>query len=116
VAVKEWNDEIIFLRKLVEGSTNRSYGIQVARLAGIPEKVVKRAKEILRNIEAGEFDGVGIPKVGRSKEERGETSGLQLPLFQTTSHAVIHRLKELELDTMTPIEALNQLHALKKLL
>ena len=115
VAVKEWNDEIIFLRKLVEGSTNRSYGIQVARLAGIPEKVVKRAKEILKNIEAGEFDGVGIPKVGRSNDRRAPTSGLQLPLFHTSDHAVIDTLKKLELETMTPIDALNQLVALKKL-
>jgi DNA mismatch repair protein MutS len=114
VAVKEWNDEIIFLRKLVEGSTNRSYGIQVARLAGIPEEVVKRAKEILKNIEAGEFDGVGIPQVGRSKETEDASSNLQLPLFQATNHEVITALKKLELDTMTPLDALNQLHALKK--
>jgi DNA mismatch repair protein MutS len=113
--VPEWNDEIIFLRKLVEGSTNRSYGIQVARLAGIPEKVVKRAKEILKNIEAGEFDGVGVPKVGRSNDRRAPTSGLQLPLFHTSDHTVIDTLKKLELETMTPIDALNQLVALKKL-
>jgi DNA mismatch repair protein MutS len=115
VAVKEWNDEIIFLRKLTEGSTNRSYGIQVARLAGVPERVLTRAKEILKNIEAGEFDGVGVPKVGRSKENNISASDPQLPLFQTTNHAVITALKRMELETMTPLEALNELNALKKL-
>ena len=56
VAVKEWNDTIIFLHKLVEGGTNRSYGIQVAALAGVPDQVVKRAEEILKKIERGELD------------------------------------------------------------
>ncbi|MBW2108137.1 MAG: DNA mismatch repair protein MutS [Deltaproteobacteria bacterium] len=116
VAVKEWNDEIIFLRRLVEGSTNRSYGIQVAQLAGIPDSVVRRAKEILKNIEAGEFDGVGIPRVGRSNEKPLPKTGVQLPLFQSPDHAVIRALKKLEIDTMTPLEALNQLHALKEML
>ena len=116
VAVKEWNDEIIFLRKLTDGSTNRSYGIQVARLAGIPEKVLKRAKEILKNIEAGEFDGVGVPQVSLSKEQVNTISNGQLPLFQTTNHAALNALKSMELETMTPLEALNELHALKKLL
>ena len=55
IAVKEWNDEIIFLRKLVQGGTNRSYGIQVARLAGIPDRVIKRAKRILYKIEQGDY-------------------------------------------------------------
>ncbi|MBE9580011.1 MAG: DNA mismatch repair protein MutS [Proteobacteria bacterium] len=116
VAVKEWNDEIIFLRKLVDGSTNRSYGIQVARLAGVPEDVVKRAKEILKNIEAGEFDGVGIPQVGRSKKGADSISGVQLPLFNTTDQVVINTLKKMDIDTITPLEALNRLHALKELL
>ena len=56
VAVREWNDSIIFLHKLVQGGTNRSYGIQVAGLAGVPQHVVQRAEEILKNIEQGEFD------------------------------------------------------------
>ncbi|MBN1840908.1 MAG: DNA mismatch repair protein MutS [Deltaproteobacteria bacterium] len=116
VAVKEWNDEIIFLRKLVDGSTNRSYGIQVARLAGVPEDVVKRAREILKNIEAGEFDGVGIPQVGRSPKGADSISGVQLPLFNTTDQVVINTLKKMDIDTITPLEALNRLHALKELL
>ncbi len=116
VAVKEWNEEIIFLRKLVEGSTNRSYGIQVARLAGVPEAVLKRAKEILKNIEAGELDNIGVPNVGRSKNDGNAASNVQLPLFKAQDHAVVQILRKLEVDTMTPLEALNQLHALKELL
>src|SRR5512137_1450038 len=67
VAVKEWGGEIIFLRKIVEGGTNRSYGIQVARLAGLPGKVINRAKEILSNLEKGELDAMGFPKIATAK-------------------------------------------------
>ena len=118
VAVRQWDEEIIFLRKLIDGSTNRSYGIQVARLAGVPEKVLNRAKEILKNIEAGEFDGVGFPQVGHSekKEQGSPFAGVQLALFEKADHAVINALKELDLDTTTPLEALNRLHELKGLL
>ncbi|WP_246803953.1 DNA mismatch repair protein MutS [Desulfosarcina cetonica] len=68
IAVKEWNDGIIFLRKLVEGGTNRSYGIQVARLAGIPETVIRRSRQVLAQIEAGSH-----PTVGDKKQKRTET-------------------------------------------
>jgi DNA mismatch repair protein MutS len=115
VAVKEWNDEIIFLRRLVEGSTNRSYGIQVARLAGIPEPVVLRAKEILKNIEDGELGRMG-PVRTPPETQRARTENVQLSLFQAPDHAVLRRLKQMEPDHMTPIEALNTLHALKELL
>ena len=67
VAVKEWNGEIIFLRRIVEGGTNRSYGIQVARLAGLPQKVIDRAREILSNLEKGELDSMGMPKIATTK-------------------------------------------------
>jgi len=116
VAVKEWNEEVIFLRKLVEGSTNRSYGIQVARLAGVPAEVVGRAKEILRNIEAGEFDGTGMPQLGRLRKAKEKVSGMQLPLFKTPDQMVVDRLKKLDIDTLTPLEALNRLNELKELL
>ena len=66
IAVKEWNDEIIFLRKIIEGSADRSYGIQVARLAGLPKKTIERAKEILSNLESGELNEVGEPKIAHS--------------------------------------------------
>ena len=59
VAVREWNDQIVFLRKIVEGGTDKSYGIQVARLAGVPQGVVERAKEILSNLEESELTPEG---------------------------------------------------------
>jgi DNA mismatch repair protein MutS len=101
---------------LVEGGTNRSYGIQVGRLAGIPAEVLDRAKEILTNIEAGEFDGVGLPHLGHRR--RGDSTGrnVQLALFGSPHDTVINGLKKLDIDTMSPLEALNQLHTLKGLL
>ena len=116
VAVKEWNEEIIFLRRLVEGGTNRSYGIQVARLAGIPVQVLERAREILRNIEAGELDAKGMPQVSQSKAKEDSGAPVQLPLFKTPDQAVIDALKNLDVDSITPLEALNKLNALKDLL
>jgi DNA mismatch repair protein MutS len=116
VAVKEWNEEVIFLRKLVDGATNRSYGIQVGRLAGIPAEVLARAKEVLKNIEAGELNGVGFPQLAHSKGVAETSSGAQLTLFNLPNERIVHRLRKLDVDTMTPLEALNQLHRLKELL
>jgi DNA mismatch repair protein MutS len=116
IAVKEWNEEIIFLRKLVEGSTNRSYGIQVARLAGVPTKVLKRAKEILKNIESGELDGAGEPVLAHSNSSADKDSNVQLSLFKSSGEILINSLKKLDLSSMTPLEALNELNALKELL
>ncbi|MBW2565962.1 MAG: DNA mismatch repair protein MutS, partial [Deltaproteobacteria bacterium] len=116
IAVKEWNEEIIFLRKLVEGSTNRSYGIQVARLAGVPTEVLKRAKEILKNIESGELDNVGEPVLAHSNSSPDKDSNVQLSLFKSSGEILINSLKKLDLSSMTPLEALNELNALKELL
>ncbi len=114
MAVKEWGGEIIFLRKVVEGGTNRSYGIQVARLAGLPEKVIDRAKEILSNLERGEFDSMGMPKLARSKTG---TSKPKIP-FQPSLFAQLDpirsELRRIDPDRMTPIEALKVLNELKK--
>jgi DNA mismatch repair protein MutS len=116
IAVKEWNEEIIFLRKLVEGSTNRSYGIQVARLAGVPTEVLKRAKEILKNIESGELYGAGEPVLAHSNSSADKDSNVQLSLFKSSGEILINSLKKLDLSSMTPLEALNALNALKELL
>ncbi len=70
MAVKEWNDRVIFLRKLIPGGTSRSYGIQVARLAGLPEQIIERAKEVLNNLERGEFTEGGIPKLALSRKKK----------------------------------------------
>ena len=116
VAVKEWNEEVIFLRKLVEGGTNRSYGIQVARLAGIPAQVLERAREILKNIESGELNGAGEPVLARSKRPVDKDASVQLSLFTTSDQIVINSLKKMDISNMTPLEALNQLNALKELM
>lgn len=70
IQVKEWNDEIIFLRKILPGGVDKSYGIQVARLAGLPKQVLDRAHEILFNLEQSEFDEVGIPKISHTEKKR----------------------------------------------
>ncbi|HID31225.1 MAG TPA: DNA mismatch repair protein MutS, partial [Desulfobacterales bacterium] len=114
VAVKEWNEEVIFLRKLVVGGTNRSYGIQVARLAGIPVQVLNRAREILKNIESGELDGAGKPVFARTKKPGDKDASVQLSLFTTADEIVINTLKKLDISNMTPLEALNQLNALRE--
>jgi DNA mismatch repair protein MutS len=86
VAVREWNDQIIFLRKIQPGAADKSYGIQVARLAGLPNDVIERAKEILANLEASELNAQGKPrlaeaKVFRSRAKRKEETKPQLNLF-----------------------------------
>ncbi|UCD89016.1 MAG: DNA mismatch repair protein MutS [Desulfobacterales bacterium] len=110
IAVKEWNDEIIFLRKLVTGGTNRSYGIQVARLAGIPDDVIIRAKKILYHIENSDH-GVQSPPV-LSPTETDLKGHVQLDLFKHSGHLVIEKLQKLDISKMTPLDALNYLNAL----
>jgi DNA mismatch repair protein MutS len=78
VAIKEWNDQIIFLRKVVEGGADKSYGIQVARLAGLPQSVIKRAKEVLANLEKAEFNELGEPVVA-SHDNAGYGAGSKMP-------------------------------------
>ncbi|MBI5579877.1 MAG: DNA mismatch repair protein MutS [Deltaproteobacteria bacterium] len=111
IAVKEWNDEIIFLRKLVPGGTNRSYGIQVARLAGIPLAVIRRAKKILYGIESGEHGAPVTVATGR-----GAPPGpVQLELFRTSETQVLARLRTVDLDKLTPLEAMNLLNQLQEM-
>src|SRR5205814_1673709 len=86
VAVREWNEQIVFLRKIVEGGTDKSYGIQVARLAGVPKPVLERAKEILRNLEESELTPEGnVRHTSQHKAEREKLKKLapppQLDLF-----------------------------------
>jgi len=111
IAVREWNDKIIFLRKLVPGGANRSFGIQVGKLAGLPEAVISRAKEILTNLEKGEFDYTGKPRIARKK---GDDSPSQMTLFQKANGEIIDELKKLDINNLSPIEALNILHKLKQ--
>ena len=112
VQVKEWNDEIIFLRKLVKGGTNRSYGIQVARLAGIPNEVIDHAKKKLLDIEnrtpEGMFRQVSSVDGGRMSKHT------QLGLFRTPTEEVLDKLRRIDINRTSPMEALNWLDLLKK--
>jgi len=112
ITVKEWNDEIIFLRKLVAGGTNRSYGIQVARLAGIPDTVIQRATRILADIENG---NPTLPNGQGRRLQTGDGQPLQvqLELFKGPENAAIKEIQELDTARMTPMDALNFLHALQ---
>jgi DNA mismatch repair protein MutS len=112
IAVKEWGDEIIFLRKIVEGGADKSYGIHVARLAGIPREVLDRAKTILANLEANSLDIYNKPKFAPSKEK--ETTDAQLSIFAPKEENILKSIKELDISTLTPLDALNKLNELKK--
>jgi DNA mismatch repair protein MutS len=109
IAVKEWNDEIIFLRKLVPGGTNRSYGIQVARLAGIPAEVIARARKILYGIENGEH------ALSAGQSSSAPAAPVQLDLFHGSEHQALQRLRALDIARMTPLDALNCLQTLQAL-
>jgi len=112
IAVKEWNDEIIFLRKLVPGGTNRSYGIQVARLAGIPAEVIERSKQILTHIENGKIQIDDTPLIKTDGNDPME-SHTQLGLFENPAQRIIHELCKINVAEMTPVEALNYLDGLQ---
>ena len=111
IAVKEWNDEIIFLRKLTEGGTSRSYGIQVARLAGIPKRVIEQSKKILYQIE-NEESPLNDMDLSQKDGCDAEKHHIQLQLFKGPERAVIDRLKNIDISTMTPIDAMNCLNEL----
>jgi DNA mismatch repair protein MutS len=114
IAVREWNDSIVFLHKLLPGGTNRSYGIQVAALAGVPPQVVSRANEILRNIEKGEFNQQGQPRIAGETTNDPEQPN-QLGLFRSDPHPVRQKLADLYPDNLSPLDALAVLYELKKL-
>ena len=114
ITAKEWNDEVIFLRKLAPGPTNRSYGIQVARLAGIPPAVIRRAKKILYRIESGEAPAAVAEEPHVRPEGPENRKPVQMDLFRHPETAVIEALKALDVTRLTPLEALNALHRLQK--
>jgi len=114
VAVREWKDQIIFLRKMVPGSTSRSYGIQVARIAGIPEDVIERAKEILNNLENEDIDEIGRPRIARTEMDVESNEGAQLNLFGNSDNRVIKWIKNVDISAITPLEALVELDKIKK--
>jgi len=102
VAVREWQEEVIFLHKIVPGAADKSYGIHVARLAGVPGEVNERAKEILAQLEDEHLDGEGRARIGR---QEGRRTHLQLTLFGE-EHPLLDTIRQLDVDSMTPLEAL----------
>ncbi|MCK5145415.1 DNA mismatch repair protein MutS [bacterium] len=115
VAVREWGENIVFLRKIVPGGCDHSYGIQVARLAGLPNAVIERARQVLNNLEANELTPNSLPKlaIGSSHLKVAEP---QMSLFAVQETRLRDRLKDLPVDSMTPLEALNLINELQKLI
>jgi DNA mismatch repair protein MutS len=111
VAAREWKDDIVFLRKIVPGRSDRSYGIQVARLAGLPPSVIQRAREILSALERDELARGGRPSVSGTPSEPQQ----QLGLFQAapSDDRLRERLRAIDVDATTPLEALTLLAELK---
>jgi DNA mismatch repair protein MutS len=115
VAVREWDDQVIFLRTIVPGGASHSYGIQVARLAGLPAAVIDRAKEILVNLEKGEYVDEGVPRISRGKRTAEAKASPQLALFSDDIDLLRQRLKGISIASLTPLEALNILDELKRM-
>jgi DNA mismatch repair protein MutS len=113
VSAREWHDSVVFLRKIEPGGSDRSFGIQVARLAGLPAAVVVRAQEILRNLESTEFDREGRPRLAHS-EQGAPTGARQLSLFSGQDEAVLEELRRADPDQMTPLQALALLAELRR--
>jgi DNA mismatch repair protein MutS len=107
VAVREWEENVVFLHKIVPGAADKSYGIHVARLAGIPREVNERAKDIMAHLEAEHFDVEGKPKMSnqRNKRRKGQ---IQLTLF-SMEDPIVDELKTLDIHGLTPLDALAKL-------
>jgi DNA mismatch repair protein MutS len=114
VAAREWKENIIFLRKILPGRSDRSYGIQVARLAGLPRGVIDRAREILTALERDELARGGRPTVSATTTDPQRQLGLFHSPAIAPADGLKTKLRELDLDRMTPLEALTYLAALKK--
>ncbi|MCI5165616.1 MAG: DNA mismatch repair protein MutS, partial [Candidatus Electrothrix sp. GM3_4] len=116
IAVREQDNRIHFLHKLVKGAASRSYGIQVAALAGVPDHVVARAQEILTNIEQGEFTATGEPTITVSVRERTQEPYSQMSLFPPKEDPVRNRLKEIDPNELTPRQAQDVLYEVMEIL
>jgi DNA mismatch repair protein MutS len=108
VAVREWQDEVVFLHKIVAGAADKSYGIHVARLAGVPREVVERAKDILAQLEDEHLDAAGRPRVSRHSQG-AVRSQVQLTLFAPIEHPLLDEIRQLDANQLAPIDALLRL-------
>jgi DNA mismatch repair protein MutS len=118
IAVKEFNDNIVFLRQLKKGGTNKSYGIQVARLAGVPHEIIEDAKQIMTAIE--QTDPRQIPhephvrKPASGKRRKKNIADGQMELFTPKETELVEMLKQVDISGMTPLDGLNFLNDMKK--
>jgi DNA mismatch repair protein MutS len=118
VAVREWQGDIIFLRRIDEGSASKSYGIQVARLAGLPDTVVERARDILKNLESAEYNEFGLPTLAGARAAQ-RVDAAQMELFsgrreRIEEEAVLEEIRRAEPDRLSPLDALMRLAAWKE--
>jgi DNA mismatch repair protein MutS len=111
VLVKEWKEKVIFLRRIEEGRSDRSYGVEVARIAGLPGEVVARAREILLGLESGHLKGRSPDEI--PMREAGGSRIRQMSLFEQTERRIAEKLKGISTDEMTPLEALSFLSELR---
>jgi DNA mismatch repair protein MutS len=108
IAVKKRGDQMIFLRKIIPGATDDSYGIEVAKLAGIPNAVISRAREILTELEAGRGTSVPVTPVQEPED--------QMSMLDLRGQQICAALDAITVETLTPIEAMNELYKLKKMM
>jgi DNA mismatch repair protein MutS len=108
VAVREWEDQVVFLHRIVEGGTDRSYGIHVARLAGVPPEVLKRSRQLLSELAV---QHVGSPKLSRA-QQAGDPD--QLQLFDDPARRIARELAQIDLEKMTPMQAFDLLRKLRE--
>jgi DNA mismatch repair protein MutS len=114
VLVRETEDSIVFLRKIMPGPADQSYGIEVARLAGIPASVIQRAREVLANLEESQYTQDALPRLAGGRHGPLAAPNGQLGLFEAPQSEVEREIEELELEQMTPIDAFDKLVELRK--
>jgi DNA mismatch repair protein MutS len=107
VLVREWEEKIVFLHQIVPGATDKSYGIHVARLAGIPAAVNQRAKEVLAKLESDYLTPENQPKLSRRKPK---SDMIQLTLFGPATHPLLDAIRDLDTDALTPLQSLQLIH------
>ncbi len=107
VAVKEWEDSVVFLHKITEGAADKSYGIHVARLAGVPAEVNERAKQVLAQLEAEHLDASGRPKIqSQYAAKRGRKGDIQLTLFGPAEHPILDEIRDIDVNQLTPLQCM----------
>ena len=113
VSVKEWEEKVVFLHKLVDGPADKSYGIHVARLAGVPREVNERAKDVLVQLENEHINSVGQPKIA-SRAKRRSVGELQLTLFAAAEHPLLDEIRQCDINQLSPLAAFEAIQKWQK--